>query len=109
MPSMSAKPNVGLRVTMVVLWTAILLVGVAIGLLASIGGLADAIARFSALTVEWKTAVIAASVAMALSGLWGISAAYRNLKHSVTLISEVDRARKETIALESTRYMEQTK
>jgi len=109
MPSMSARPKVGGRVLMVVLWTTIFLVGVAIALLASVGGLADAVARFSALTVEWKTAAIAAAVAMVLCGLWGISGAYRNLSHSITLISEVDRASKETIALDNTRYMQEPK
>ena len=39
-------------------------------------------------------------------GLWGISANNRNLKHAVDLIAQVDRARKETIQLESTRYMQ---
>ncbi len=109
MSATSARPRVGLRVMMVVLWTAVFLVGVAIALLASVGGLADSIARFSALTIEWKTAAVAAAVAMVLSGLWGISGAYRNLKHSVTLISEVDRARKETIALDNIRYMDHPK
>ena len=46
---------------------------------------------------------------MILLGLWGISGSHRNLKHSVDLIAEVDRARKETIQLETTRYLSKGK
>ena len=80
-----------------------------LGLLVGLSGLADLVQRASASTTEARTLVVAVSVAMTLSGLWGIAASHRNLKHSVDLIAEVDRARTETIALESTRYAQPPK
>jgi len=104
--SFSEQARVGRRVAMSVLWTVILVVGVALGLLVGVPGLADLVQRASASTTEARTLVVAVAVAMILSGLWGIAASHRNLRHSVDLIAEVDRARTETIALESTRYMQ---
>jgi len=104
--SFSEQARVGRRVAMSVLWTVILVVGVALGLLVGVPGLADLVQRASASTTEARTLVVAVAVAMILSGLWGIAASHRNLRHSVDLIAEVDRARTETIALESTRYLQ---
>ncbi len=91
---------------MSVLWTVIFVVGVALALLVGVPGLADLVQRASVSTTEARTLVVAVAVAMILSGLWGIAASHRNLRHSVDLIAEVDRARTETIALESTRYLQ---
>lgn len=106
---LSAKARVGRRIAMTVLWTIILVVGVALGLLVGVPGLADLVQRASVSTTEARTLVVAVAVAMILSGFWGIAASHRNLKHSVDLIAEVDRARTETIALESTRYTQREK
>jgi len=102
----SSQTRVGRRVALTVFWTVVLVVGVALALLVGLPGLADLVQRASASTTEAKTLVVAVAVAMVLSGLWGIGASHRNLRHSVDLIAEVDRARTETIALESTRYMQ---
>lgn len=107
--SFSAKAHVGRRVAMTVLWTIVLVVGLALGLLVGLPGLADLVQKASASTTEARTLVVAVAVAMVLSGFWGIGASHRNLRHSVDLIAEVDRARTETIALESTRYLQRSK
>jgi hypothetical protein len=86
-----------------------LVVGLGLGLLVGVPGLADLVQRGSASTTEAKTLVVAIAVAMFLSGLWGIAASHRNLRHSVDLIAEVDRARTETIALETNRFMQRPK
>ncbi len=101
--SPSTQAHVGRRVTQIVFWTIVFIAGVAIGLLILFPSLAEAIksASGSALT---STVAYVVSVAMILLGLWGISGSHRNLKHAVNLISEVDRARKETIQLETGRY-----
>lgn len=103
--SFSIQARVGRRVALSVLWTVVFVVGVALGLLVGVPGLADMVQRASASTTGAPLAV-AVAVAMMLSGLWGIAASYRNLRHSVDLIAEVDRARTETIALDSTRYVQ---
>src|SRR5216117_1112517 len=102
--SFSSQMRVGQRLALTVFWTVIFVLGLGLGLLVGLSGLADLVQRASASTTEARTLVVAVSVAMTLSGLWGIAASHRNLKHSVDLIAEVDRARTETIALESTRY-----
>ena len=107
--SISSQMRVGRGVALTVLWTVILVVGLALALLVGLPGLADLVKRASESTTEARTLVVAVAVAMILSGLWGIGASHRNLKHSVNLIAEVDRARTETIALESTRYLQRPK
>jgi len=107
--SVSSQMRVGRGVALTVLWTVILVVGLALALLVGLPGLADLVKRASESTTEARTLVVAVAVAMILSGLWGIGASHRNLKHSVDLIAEVDRARTETIALESTRYLQRPK
>ncbi len=102
--SFSSQMRVAQRVALTVIWTVIFVVGLGLGLLVGLPGLAALVQRGSESTTEAKTLVVAVAVAMSLSGLWGIAASHRNLKHSVDLIAEVDRARTETIALESTRY-----
>lgn len=92
-----------------VLWTIIFVVGLGIGVLISVPGLADLIRRASAYSVALQTVLVASSVALVLIGLWGISSNHRSLKHAVDLVAEVDRARTETIQLESTRYMTKPK
>src|SRR5574340_716278 len=105
----SSRARVGWRVMLTVLWTIIFVVGLGIGVLTMIPDLARLIAQASGWTIEAKTPLVAASVALVLIGLWGISSSHRNLKHAVDLASEVDRARTETIQLESTRFMSKPK
>ena len=107
--SFSSQMRVGLRVALTVFWTVIFVVGLALGLLVGLPGLANLVQQASVSTTAAKTLVVAVAVAMVLSGLWGIGASHRNLRHSVDLIAEIDRARTETIALESTRYMQRPK
>lgn len=106
--SYSSQAHVGRRIMLTVLWTMLLIVGITIGVLVTVPGIRDAIQTASA-TVSGLTFALAAAVALIMLGLWGIAANHRNLKHAVDLIAEVDRARKETIQLESTRYMQQPK
>jgi len=107
--SFSSRMRVAQRLALTVFWTVIFVLGLGLGLLVGLPSLADLVQRASASTTEARTLVVAVSVAMTLSGLWGISASHRNLKNSVDLIAEVDRARTETIALESTRYAQPPK
>ncbi len=107
--SASSQAHVGRRVAQTVLWTIVFVAGVALGLLIVLGTyIADALraASSSALT---STVAYVVSVAMILLGLWGISGSHRNLKHAIDLIAEVDRARKETIQLETTRVLSRGK
>lgn len=107
--SASAQARVGRRVAQIVLWTIVFIAGVALGLLILLGAsIAEALrsASTSALT---STVAYVVAVAMILLGLWGISGSHRNLKHAIDLISEVDRARKETIQLETTRVLSKGK
>lgn len=103
--TLSGQAHVGRRVALVVFWTVVFVVGLAIGLLISLPDLASLVQRASASTSESRILYVAVAVAMVLLGLWGISASHKELRHSVDLIAEVDRARTETIQLESTRYM----
>jgi hypothetical protein len=107
--SFSSQMRVAQRVAMTVLWTVIFVVGLGLGFLVGVPGLADLVQRASASTTEARTLVVAVAVAMTLSGLWGIAASHRNLRHSVDLIAEVDKARTETIALETNRFMQRPK
>jgi hypothetical protein len=105
-PSIS-QMRVGQRVAFTVFWTVISVIGLGLGLLVGVPGLADLVQRGSASTTEARTVVVAVAVGMFLTGAYGIMASHRNLKHSVDLIAEVDRARTETMAMESTRYIQQ--
>src|SRR2546427_10400561 len=102
---LSTQARVGRRVVLTVLWTMLLIVGVTIGLLVLVPGIQDSIQNASR-AVAGGAFALAIAVALIMLGLWGISANNRNLKHAVDLIAQVDRARKETIQLESTRYMQ---
>jgi hypothetical protein len=102
---LSTQAKVGRRIMLTVLWTMLLIVGITIGILVTVPGIRDAIARASE-SVSGATFALSAAVALVLLGLWGITANNRNLKHAVDLIAEVDRARKETIQLESPRIMQ---
>lgn len=106
--SYSAQARVGRRVAQIVFWTVVFIVGVGLGLLIVVPAIATALKDASASTLT-STVAYVVSVVMILLGLWGISGSHRNLKHSVDLIAEVDRARKETIQLETTRYLSKGK
>ncbi len=96
----------GRSVVLTVLWTILLILGLTIGILVTVRGIRDAIQTASE-NLSGQTFALSAAVALVLLGLWGITANNRNLKHAIDLIAEVDRARKETIQLESTRIMQQ--
>jgi len=102
---LSTQARVGRRIILTVLWTMLLIVGVTIGLLVLVPGIQDSIQNASR-AVAGGAFALSVAVALIMLGLWGISANNRNLKHAVDLIAQVDRARKETIQLESTRYMQ---
>lgn len=108
-PSASAEAHVGRRILLTVLWTVIFVVGLAIAVLILVPDLSSLVQQASISSVESRTVLVAISVALVLIGLWGISSSHRNLRHAVDLISEVDRARKETIQLETTRYLSKGK
>ncbi|OGS60270.1 MAG: hypothetical protein A3K59_10380 [Euryarchaeota archaeon RBG_19FT_COMBO_69_17] len=105
----ASNARVGVRIALTVLWTFVLIAGLTVSVLLAAPGIASAVQ--GALTATLASTGVAAAVAvgMVLLGLWGIASNHRNLKHAVALIAEVDRARKETIQLESTRYMQQPK
>lgn len=107
--SYSSKAHVGRRVMLTVLWTMVFIVGLAIAVLISVPGLADLVATASESTATSKTLYVAASVAMVLIGLWGISASHRNLRHSVDLLESIDEARRQTISLETQRVLSKGK
>jgi hypothetical protein len=102
---LSTQARVGRRIILTAFWTMLLIVGVTIGVLVSVPGIQDSIQRASG-AVAGGAFAPSIAVALVLLGLWGITATNRNLKHAVDLIAETDRARKETIQLESTRYMQ---
>lgn len=106
--SASSQAHVGRRVGLIVFWTVVFIVGVGLGLLIVFPAVSEALKNASASALT-STVAYVVSVALILLGLWGISGAHRNLKHAVDLISEVDRARKETIQLETTRYLSKGK
>lgn len=101
----SSQMRVGRRVALTVFWTVVLVVGLGLALLVGVPQIASLVQQASESTTN-STATVAVAVAMILSGLWGIVASHRNLRHSVNLMAEVDRARTETIALESSRYVQ---
>jgi len=105
----SAQAHVGRRVALTVAWTVVLVVGIAIALLVGLPDLASLVQRASVSTADWRTLAVALAVGMVLSGIWGIAASHRNLRHSVDLIAEIDRARTETIRLDSSRYLQRSK
>jgi chromate transport protein ChrA len=106
---LSSQMRVGRRLALTVFWTVILVVGVGLALLVGVTQLAELIQNAARWSTEARTGVVAVAVAMILSGVWGIGASHRNLRHSVDLITEVDRARTETLALETTRYAQRPK
>lgn len=106
--SASVQAHVSRRVVWIVFWTIVFIAGVGLGLLIIFPAIGEALKNASASTLTSTLAYVAA-VVMILLGLWGISGGHRNLKHAVDLISEVDRARKETIQLETTRYLSKGK
>ena len=91
------------RVILIVFWTFILIAGVAVAVIVSVPNLADLLAGASQATLGAKTAAAAAAVAMFLIGLWGITSSHRAMTHALQMAAEVDRARKETIQLETAR------
>jgi len=82
----SSQIRVGPRLAFTVLWTVVSVIGLGLGLLVGVPGLADLVQRGSASTTEAKTLVVAVAVGMFLTGAYGIMASHRNLKHSVDLI-----------------------
>ncbi len=100
----SSQARVGRRIVLTVFWTMLLIVGITIGVLVLVPGIQDAIQNASG-AVAGGAFAPSIAVALVMLGLWGIAANNRNLKHAVDMIAEVDRARKETIQLETTRYM----
>ncbi len=82
----------------------LLIVGLTIGVLVLVPGIQDAIQKASG-AVAGGAFALSIAVALVMLGLWGIAANHRNMRHAVDMIAEVDRARKETIQLESTRFM----
>ena len=107
--SISTQARVGRRVLLTVLWTIVFVVGLGIAVLVLVPDLASLVQQASTSTAVPRTILVAISVALILIGIWGISSSQRNLRHAVDLISEVDRARKETIQLETTRYLSKGK
>jgi ACR3 family arsenite efflux pump ArsB len=106
--SYSTQAHVGRRVALAVFWTIVFIVGVTIGLLVTVPNIREAIQAASS-TIASQTFTLSVAVAMVILGLWGITASHRNIKHAVDLIAEVDRARMDTIQLESSRFMQKGK
>ncbi len=102
--TVSSQARVGRRIVLTVFWTMLLIVGITIGVLVLVPGIQDAIQKASG-AVAGGAFALSIAVALVMLGLWGIAANNRNMKHAVDMIAEVDRARKETIQLESTRFM----
>ncbi len=102
--TVSSQARVGRRIVLTVFWTMLLIVGITIGVLVLVPGIQDAIQKASG-AVAGGAFALSIAVALIMLGLWGIAANNRNMKHAVDMIAEVDRARKETIQLESTRFM----
>jgi hypothetical protein len=107
--SLRSQMRVGRRLAMAVIWTVILVVGLGLGLLVGLPQLTQLVKQGSESATELRTGLVAVAVAMVLSGLWGIAGSYRNFRHSVDLIMEVDRARSETVAYDPTRYTDRPK
>ncbi len=107
--SASSEARVGRRVVQIVFWTIIFIAGVGLGLLIVLGSSIANLLKNASSSALTSTVAYVVAVAMILLGLWGISGSHRNLRHAVDLISEVDRARKETIQLETTRVLSKGK
>ena len=105
MASSGAKARVGVHIALTVLWTVVVLAGLTVGVLLAAQGIAAAFQGALTATLASTGVAAALSVGLILLGLWGIASSAKSLRHSVELIAEVDRARKETIQLESTRFM----
>ncbi|HKZ98403.1 MAG TPA: hypothetical protein VJ326_02255 [Thermoplasmata archaeon] len=105
----AGNPRVGLRVLLTVFWTIILVAGLTVGVLLAAAGAASRIEAALTATIEATSVAAALAVGMVLIGLWGIASSHKSLRHSVELIAEVDRARRETIQLESSRHGQQFK
>ncbi len=103
-PSYSTQAHVGRRVALIVFWTVVFITGLTVGVLVAVPNIRDAVQAASS-SLAGQTLALSAAVGMVLLGLWGIAGSHRNLRHSVDLISEVDRARMDTIQLEATRYL----
>src|SRR5436309_15816822 len=101
----SSQIRVGPRLAFTVLWTVVSVIGLGLGLLVGVPGLADLVQRGSAPTTEPKTLVVAVAVGMFLTRAYGIMASHGNLKHSGDLIAEVARVRTETTVREPARSM----
>ena len=108
MPS-TGPQRVTFRVFLIVFWTIVLVIGAGVAVVVSVPNLSDLLAGASQATLGAKSAAVAAAVALFLFGLWGITSSHRGLKHTVEILAEVDRARKETIALESSRVSQYPK
>jgi hypothetical protein len=102
----AGNARVGRRVVLTVFWTIILVGGLTIGVLLAAPGAASRVQEALTATLAATSIAAALSVGMILVGLWGIASSLRNLRHSVELIAEVDRARRETIQLEGSRYQQ---
>lgn len=100
------QPRVGPRIALTVFWTIIFIAGVTVGVLLAAPGLTDAVQQGLTATLASTSVAAAVAVGMILVGLWGIAASHRNLKHAVDLLTEVDRARRETIELDNPRYLQ---
>lgn len=100
----AGNPRVGLRVFLTVFWTIVLAAGLTIGVLLAAPGAASQLQGALTATIAATSVAAALAVGMILVGLWGIASSHRSLRHSVEIIAEVDRARRETIQLESSRF-----
>ena len=90
-------------------WTVVLVLGVALAIVVSIPNLGTLLEGASQATLGAKSAAVAAAVAMFLLGLWGITSSHRAMTHALQMAAEVDRARKETIQLETARITQYPK
>src|SRR5438105_12942257 len=91
--SFSSQMRVGQRLALTVLWTVIFVLGLGLGLLVGLSGLADLLQRASASTTEARTLVVPVRVARTPSALWVIPARKRTLKQSVDLVPAIERGR----------------
>src|SRR5947208_15614913 len=101
----SSQIRVGPRLAFTVLWTVVSVIGVGLGILVGVPGLADLVQRGSASRTETKTLVVAVAVGMFLTGAYGSMPSHRNLKYSVDLIGGVEPARTRRLVREPPRLM----
>ncbi len=102
--SQSTQAHVGRRVFLTVFWTVVFMIGLTVGVLVTVPNISEAI-RTASSTIAAQTFALSLAVALVLLGLWGIVGSHRNLRHAVDLISEVDRARMDTIQVDASRYL----